>query len=102
LILALRRKFSEKRDFMRLLINSEFTFKSPDEKKEHRAFCRNLSHTGIQFTTEHKLSKGGTIHINIDTKDTKFKPFIATVSIVRIESVGDKEYKVAGRITDIK
>ncbi len=83
-----------------MLINTEFTFTILDENKTLRGFCKNLSHTGIQFITDEKLSEGQFIEVILDTKSDKFKPMKAKIEVVRIELSHDNEYSVAGKILE--
>lgn len=89
--------YDEKRIFARLEVNTEVQFTLSDDMNTYRGQCRNLSHTGIQFDTEHALSKGKTINITVDTKNDKFDPMNAKVEVLRIED-HDKQYRVSGKI----
>ncbi|GBD95456.1 MAG TPA: PilZ domain-containing protein [Nitrospirae bacterium] len=83
-------------------VTAELTYNMPGEDKTHKGQCRNLSHSGIQFETDKPLQEGTSLEITIDTKSEKFRPMNAIVEVLRTESSGDNEYKIAGRILEYK
>ncbi len=96
--MALDYNYDEKRLFCRLQVEAELTYSIAGENGTYKGQCRNLSHTGIQFVTEHALSEGKAIEVVIDTKSAKFNPMTAVVEIIRVEPAGDRQYKTAGII----
>jgi len=96
--LRLSAHYDEKRIFARLEIDAEMLFTLSDDMNTYRGHCRNLSHTGIQFDTEHAISEGKTINITIDTKSDKFDPMNAKVEVLRIEDHDHNQYRVSGKI----
>ncbi len=91
---------SEKRDFPRMAIGTELTFNISGENKTFKGFCKNLSHTGIQFDTAEALSEAKLLEVVIDSKTDKFQPMKATINVIRVEQITDKQYRVSGEILD--
>lgn len=87
-----------------MTVDAVVDYTLPGDKTSYKGHCRNLSHSGIQFSTSNILSEGKSIEVVIDTKSDKFKPMKATVEILRVEpeNAGDHQYKVAGRILEFK
>ena len=83
-------------------VTAELTYNILGEDKIYKGQCSNLSHSGIQFETDKLLLEGTSLEITIDTKSKKFKPMNAIVEVLRAESSGDNEYKVAGKILKYK
>ncbi len=96
----LRQKDSEKRDFPRMAIGTELTFNVSGENRTFKGFCKNLSHTGIQFETAEALPGGKLLEVVIDSKTDKFEQMKATINVIRVEQITDKQYSVAGEILD--
>jgi c-di-GMP-binding flagellar brake protein YcgR len=95
-------EYNEKRIFCRLSVAAELTYRLPGDNKTYRGECTNLSHSGIQFITEKGLEEGTSLEITIDTKSKKFKPMNALVKIIRVEALGENEFKVAAKIAEYK
>lgn len=100
--MVMRQKPYERREFHRMRINAELTYNIHGENRTFRGFCRNLSHTGIQFETANALAEGQSIVAILDSKDSRFKPLNASVNIIRIEKTDDKQYRIAGKIVEFK
>ena len=98
--MALERKYDEKRLFCRLEINAELTFMLPGNDSYYKGMCKNLSHSGIMFTTAQSLSEGQSLEVTIDTKSNKFQPMKALVEIIRVEPYGNEQYRSAGIIKE--
>jgi len=93
---------NEKRDFYRMHIGTDLDFNFPGDDKAYRGFCRNLSHSGIQFDTSESLSKGQVLEVKIDSRSNKIKPFVATIDVIRVEHLGNKQYRIAAKILNLK
>ena len=90
--------YDEKRTFARMDLNAEVHFTISDDLNTYSGQCRNLSHTGIQFDTGHGLSEGQTLNVTVDTNSDKFDPMKAKVTVLRIESNENDQYRIAGKI----
>ena len=88
---------NEKRGFPRMTMNTPITFSFNGEDIGRNGFCKDLSHTGICFTTKNIHSEKTHLELTIDTNYSGFKPFKAKVEILRSELAGT-EYSVAGKI----
>ncbi|RJQ18068.1 MAG: PilZ domain-containing protein [Nitrospiraceae bacterium] len=93
-------EYSEKRDFRRMTLNIQFNFTV--NGKTFTGFCKNLSHTGIQFVTDQSIGKEAAIEITIGTESSRFEPMKAKVEIIREELTDYNKYVVAGKIIEYK
>lgn len=83
-------------------IDAELTYSIKGESTTFKGYCKNLSHSGIQFETGQLLEEGSTLEITIDTKSEKFKPLNATVEVLRIAPLENSVYRVSGKILEYK
>ena len=80
----IEQQVTEKRRYPRFTINSALTFTIPSESRPHQGFCKNLSHSGILFTSGQALSSGDAISINLQTSNSSFAPLKARVEDLAI------------------
>ena len=85
-----------------MTINTRLFFTISGENKIYDGSCKDLSHTGIKFVTEHPLSQGTILEITIDTNDSKFKSLKAKIEVIRAMHTNDNKYIVAGKILEYK
>jgi hypothetical protein len=78
--------------------NAEFTFIIPRQNESHIGFCKDLSHTGINFVTGWALSEGQSIEVTLSTNNDTFEPMKASVEIIRVVSTENNKYDIAGKI----
>jgi hypothetical protein len=92
----------EKRDFFRMRIDSDLTYTISGQDRTFKGFCRNLSHTGIQFETTGPVEEGLIIEITLSSKDKRINPVKADTQVLRVEKTDDKQYTVSGKILEFK
>ncbi len=95
-------KYEEKRLFCRMNVTADVTIDVPDTNSELKGQCINLSHSGILFDTEGLMHEGQTLKILIDTRSDKFQPMNATIQIIRVETAGNNQNRIAGKILEFK
>ena len=91
----------EKRRFFRMIIDVEMNCRTRGSDHTFTARCKNMSHIGIQIETDEALSEGTVIDMNIDTKNPKFAPMSATLTVLRVEASSDSKFLVACKMDDI-
>lgn len=92
----------DKRDYFRMKINADLTFSVQGTDETCKGFCRNLSHTGIQFETVHALSGGQMIEVVLSSKDIRIKPLRALTEVVRVDVINRSTYQISGKIVQYK
>ena len=92
----------DKRDYYRMKINADLTFNVQGADEPCKGFCRNLSHTGIQFETAYALSGGQMIEVVLSSKDVRIKPLRALAEVVRVDVIDRTTYQVSGKIVQYK
>jgi hypothetical protein len=83
-------------------INADLTFSIQGADEIFNGFCRNLSHTGIQFETAHALTGGQTIEVVLASKDVRIKPLRALTKVIRVDAIDGTTYQVSGKILKYK
>ncbi|MBC8412999.1 PilZ domain-containing protein [bacterium] len=83
-------------------LQAEFNYSESGQTEHITAFCNNLSHTGIQFTTSKALQPAQVIDIYFKTEHAKFQPLKGTVEVIRCTPTEEKTFVVAGKIIEYK
>jgi hypothetical protein len=79
------RAYSEKRNFIRMKINTPVQLKVGAETFVAR--CKDLSGSGILLQSERELAPGTMVEIHIDQEGENRLPFRATGEVVRSDPV---------------
>ncbi len=93
------RKYTEKRDFPRMNIETGLTYTRTQDQGLYSGVCKNLSHSGILFETELDLEPGESVVVNMDTQNSKFIPLKARAEVIRVNP-SSNQYTVACRIVE--
>ena len=91
--------YSEKRDYPRMKVEADMTYTMTDGDNQYKAFCKNLSHSGILFTTEGNLTPGDSVLVTLGNNKKAFSPMQAKVEVIRVMP-SDREYSIAGKIIE--
>ena len=79
------REYDEKRDFIRIDIDCEVTFKKLDSTEEEMiGQVANLSGRGMMFISEVELEKNIVLEVNIKPKNILTPSLHANVKVVRV------------------
>ena len=78
------RDYDEKRDYVRVNVESEMYYKTEFDDEEQLGHLQNLSGRGMMFIASHPIAKESIIDIRIDPV-TKITPSLTTqVRVVRV------------------
>lgn len=93
----------DKRNFHRMNIDSDVVVNVVESHETFTARVKDLSATGLQFLTGHKLSEGLQLNVNIEPGKTGITlPFHALVEVIHVEEViPEKEYHVGCKIKEM-
>jgi len=78
------RDYDEKRDFIRVSVESELHYKSDYDDGEQLGQLQNLSGRGMMFIASHPISKESIIDIRIDPVSKITPSLNAKVRVVRV------------------
>ena len=87
------RNYDEKRDFVRVALDSALSFGIPDDSDEdvavdtqldQTALLKNLSGRGLMFVAENEVTKESLIDIKVVPSNELTQPLHARVKVVRV------------------
>ena len=76
--------YSEKRNFIRMQVNSPITITYAD--REYQGLCKDLSGAGMQIETEDNFEVGAQLEVIIQQKGGNHLPFNALVEVTRSQA----------------
>jgi hypothetical protein len=93
----------EKRDYIRMNIDTEVICSLRGNREEFKGICKNLSHSGIQFTTSKSLKAGTELDIILKVAGAiPQQPLRAVLIIKRINKETGDLYTISGKLTDVQ
>ena len=93
------KSYSEKRDFIRMRINSQVVICQGDN--EYQGICKDLSGTGMLVETDQSFAIGDELEISIKQKGENQLPFNATAEVLRAEPNTSTGYTIGLTIKEI-
>lgn len=84
MILSERANYEEKRNFIRMKVDTMVTFTRADGKERYEGRCRNLSGAGMLLETKKKLEVGDRLKVTIPSEGPNFSPLEAIVEVIRV------------------
>ena len=99
----LMKGFDDKRDFYRMMLNSEVTVTIIDDEANSQlsATCRDLSATGMAFEIEHPLAISTHVRVKIDSAGSQVQALDVSGRVVRIEEESKSCYLIGISIEEI-
>lgn len=89
------RDYDEKRDFIRMTVDCDVSYRLIDKDMAGEGRARNLSGRGVLFQTDHLLAPGSILELSIRPQSASIAPLNARVEVVRVEEID------AGRLYEI-
>ncbi|MCG8671643.1 MAG: PilZ domain-containing protein [Pseudomonadales bacterium] len=81
------RSYEEKRNFIRMKVDTMVSFTRADSKERYEGRCRNLSGAGMLLETEKKLQLGDRLRVTVPSEGPDFSPLDAMVEVVRVDAI---------------
>ena len=91
---------SDQRDYRRMLIDCPMSFRVGGSHESYGARARNISSTGVLFTTAHAVRAGDSLVINVTPEQTLVEPLTARAEVIRVDPLPDGEFEVACKIRE--
>ena len=96
------RDYDEKRDFIRINIDCDMSYRVAGKNEMDTAKVTNLSGRGMMFITDSELEMESIIEVKINPEKTITPPLHANVRIVRVNKQRSGEsYETGGVIQEI-
>lgn len=99
----LMKDFDDKRDFYRMMINSDVVVTVIDDEVNCQlsATCRDLSATGMAFEIEHPLAISTHVRVRVDSASSQIQALDIRGRVVRIEEESKNCYLIGIAIEEI-
>lgn len=94
--------YDEKRNFIRMEMDCEITYKLADSDELHHGHCSSISGVGVSFIADRFFDPGKAMEINVIPKSTVTPSMTAFIEVIRSTQLDDGNYEVAGTIKSIK
>ena len=97
------RAFTEKRNFIRMKIDTMITFTITGGGERYEGKCKNLSGNGMLLETEKKLKTGDNLCITVPSENSEFANLNATAEVLRVIPYPDQhKFEIGVVIKQIK
>jgi hypothetical protein len=94
-------KYAEKRDFVRMKIETPISITNTTTKQVVLGICKNLSGNGIMFTSMVDFAIGTQLEITINNNNN-FNKLDATIQVVRNEqNYEDNSFNIGAKIINL-
>ena len=95
-------EYDEKRNFIRMEIDCDVTYKLADSDEVHCGRCSSISGAGVTFIADRFFDPGKAMEVNVIPKNTLTPSMTAFIEVIRSTQQNDGSYEVAGTIKSIK
>jgi len=95
-------EYDEKRDYIRMDVDCEITYKLADSDTVKRGQCTSLSGAGISFIADSSYETGLALEVNVLPKNSVTPSMIAFIEVVRSIPQHDGSFEIAASIKSIK
>lgn len=92
----------EKRDFIRMQVDCEITYRQPDGQEKQMGRCKSISGAGISFIAQQNYAVGLAMEVSISPKTNITPPMTAFIEVVRTSKLEEGSYEIAAIIKSIK
>jgi hypothetical protein len=94
--------YDEKRDYIRMEVDCEITYKLADSDTFKTGRCNSLSGAGVSFIADKPYDTGLAMEINIIPKISVTPSMTAFIEVVRSIPHNDGSFEVAASIKSLK
>ncbi|MFC1670432.1 PilZ domain-containing protein [Spirochaetota bacterium] len=98
----MRRIYNDKRDYIRMEVDTEISFKIQGDTKIHRGKCIDISHDGVKFETDINMPAGTSLQAVISMSNGKMNPLESNIVILRVEKSLSDKYITAGKMFNVR
>lgn len=96
------RDYSEKRDFIRMKVDSEITLTAADSQEAYTGICRDLSSTGMSIEVKQPFLPNSEFDTQLASQNKAFRAFNTRVRVIRCTELGKNKFLLGVEITNIK
>lgn len=96
------RTYDEKRDFIRMKVDTEVILTLDDSQTELKGYCRDLSGTGMLIEVEEAISEGTQCSTTLPSGNDAFPSLDATIKVLRCKRLEESRYQLGAEIVSIE
>lgn len=94
--------YDEKRNYIRMEIDCDVTYRLADSDELHHGHCSSISGAGVSFIANRFFDPGKAMEINVIPQNSLTPPMTAFIEVIRSTQQDDGSYEVAATIKSIK
>lgn len=94
--------YDEKRNYIRMEIDCDVTYRLADSDELHHGHCSSISGAGVSFIADRFFDPGKAMEINVIPQNSLTPPMTAFIEVIRSTQQDDGSYEVAATIKSIK
>lgn len=95
-------EYDEKRDYIRMDIDCDLTYRLADSEEVHHGRCTSISGAGVSFIATTNYEAGKAMEIRVLPARSVTPPMVAFIEVVRSSRLPDDTFEIAAAIKSIK
>jgi len=95
------RSYDEKRDFIRMKVDTEIILNLTNSDKRVSGYCKDLSGTGMLIEVDEAVAEGETCKTTLPSNNDAFPSLEATIKVLRCTQAGEKSFQLGTEILHI-
>lgn len=95
-------EYDEKRDYIRMDVDCDITYKLADSNETKTGHCTSLSGAGVSFIADSSYDIGLAMEVNIIPKNSLTPSMTAFIEIVRSIPQDNGNFEIAASIKSLK
>jgi len=95
------RDYSEKRDFIRMKVDTEISLTFENSDNTMKAVCRDLSGTGMLIETNEPLTEGSEFNTSLPSSNEAFPSFETKVKVIRCRPAENGNFLIGTEILNM-
>lgn len=96
------RTYDEKRDFIRMKVDTEIILTINDSNEKISGYCRDLSGTGMLIEVERELKEGADCQTTLASTNSAFPSLDASIKVLRCTPIEDNKFLLGTEIVHIE
>ena len=95
-------EYDEKRDYIRMDVDCDITYKLADSEGMKTGRCTSLSGSGVSFIADSAFEIGLAMEVNVLPQNPLTPPMTAFIEVVRNSVQQDGSFEIAATIKSLK
>lgn len=95
------RNWDEKRDFIRMKVDTQITLAVDDSDLKVEGYCRDLSGTGMLIEVDQEVDQGTMCSTTLPSNNDAFPALDAKVKVLRCIQISEDKFQLGTEILEI-